>query len=66
MAEDRVKWVNESKGYNFVERDGGSDLFVRFSVTEGNGFKSLNEGDRVSFVEGSGAKGPQAAHVRKL
>jgi CspA family cold shock protein len=66
MAEGRVKWFNESKGYGFIERDGGSDLFVHFSAIEGNGFKSLSEGDQVSFVEESGAKGPQATQVRKL
>ena len=66
MTEGRVKWFNESKGYGFIERDGGSDLFVHFSAIEGNGFKSLSEGDQVSFVEGSGAKGPQATQVRKL
>jgi CspA family cold shock protein len=66
MAEGRVKWFNEGKGYGFIERDGGSDLFVHFSAIEGSGFKSLSEGDRVSFVEGNGAKGPQATQVRKL
>jgi CspA family cold shock protein len=66
MAEGRVKWFNESKGYGFIERDGGSDLFVHFSSIEGSGFKSLAEGDQVSFTEGSGAKGPQATQVRKL
>jgi CspA family cold shock protein len=66
MAEGRVKWFNESKGYGFIERDGGSDLFVHFSAIEGSGFKSLTEGDVVSFVEEKGAKGPQATQVRKL
>jgi len=66
MTEGRVKWFNESKGYGFIERDGGSDLFVHFSAIEGEGFKSLTEGDLVSFVEGSGTKGPQATQVRKL
>ena len=66
MTEGRVKWFNESKGYGFIERDGGSDLFVHFSAIEAEGFKSLSEGDQVSFVEGNGAKGPQATQVRKL
>lgn len=66
MAEGRVKWFNESKGYGFIERDGGSDLFVHFSSIEGDGFKTLSEGDDVSFEEGSGTKGPQAVRVRKL
>jgi CspA family cold shock protein len=66
MAEGRVKWFNESKGYGFIERDGGGDLFVHFSAIEGEGFKTLSEGDLVSFVEGAGAKGPQATQVRKL
>jgi CspA family cold shock protein len=66
MAQGRVKWFNESKGYGFIERDGGSDLFVHFSAIEGDGFKALAEGDEVSFEEGSGAKGPQAVRVRKL
>jgi cold shock protein len=65
MAEGRVKWFNESKGYGFIERDGGSDLFVHFSAIEGNGFKFLSEGDLVIFVEGNGTKGPQATQVRK-
>ncbi|MCE5242251.1 MAG: cold-shock protein [Syntrophobacteraceae bacterium] len=66
MAEGRVKWFNENKGYGFIERIGESDLFVHFSSIEGNGFKTLSEGDNVSFEEGSGAKGPQAVRVRKL
>ena len=66
MTEGRVKWFNESKGYGFIERDGGSDLFVHFSAIEAEGFKSLSEGDQVSFVEANGAKGPQATQVRKL
>jgi cold shock protein len=66
MAEGRVKWFNESKGYGFIEKDGGNDVFVHYSAIEGTGFKSLSEGDRVSFVEEKGAKGPQAAQVKKL
>jgi len=66
MAEGRVKWFNDSKGYGFIEADGGKDVFVHFSAIEGAGFKSLSEGDRVSFEEEVGNKGPQAAKVRKL
>ena len=66
MAEGQVKWFNESKGFGFIEREGGSDLFVHFSAIEGSGFKSLAEGDRVNFVEVKGQKGPQATQVRKL
>jgi CspA family cold shock protein len=66
MAEGRVKWFNESKGYGFIEKDGGNDVFVHYSAIEGSGFKSLSEGERVSFEEERGAKGPQATKVRKL
>ena len=66
MAEGRVKWFNDSKGYGFIERDSGGDLFVHFSAIEGDGFKSLSEGDKVTFVEEKGAKGPQATQVRKV
>lgn len=66
MTEGRVKWFNESKGYGFIETDNGRDVFVHYSAIEGSGFKSLAEGDRVSFVEEQGKKGPQAAKVTKL
>lgn len=58
-----VKWFNESKGYGFISRDGGPDLFVHFSSIQGSGFKTLAEGQAVSFVEGAGQKGPQAENV---
>ncbi|GLI35176.1 cold-shock protein [Desulforhabdus amnigena] len=66
MAEGRVKWFNDQKGYGFIADDSGKELFVHFSAIEGEGFKSLQEGDRVSFDEERGAKGPQAVRVRKL
>ncbi len=66
MAEGQVKWFNDSKGYGFIEADNGHDVFVHFSAIQGDGFKSLSEGDRVSFVEEKGAKGPQATNVKKL
>jgi CspA family cold shock protein len=66
MAEGQVKWFNDSKGYGFIETDLGHDVFVHFSAIEDNGFKSLSEGERVSFDEERGAKGPQAVRVKKL
>jgi CspA family cold shock protein len=66
MAEGRVKCFNENKGYGFIERDGESDLFINFSAIEVNGFKSLSQGERVGFVEGSGAKGRLAIRMTKL
>jgi CspA family cold shock protein len=66
MAEGRVKWFNDGKGYGFIAADGGKELFVHHSAIEGEGFKSLQEGERVTFDEERGAKGPQAVRVRKL
>jgi CspA family cold shock protein len=67
MAEGRVKWFNDSKGYGFIETDGGHDVFVHFSAIESTtGFKTLSVGERVSFVEERGAKGPQATQVKKI
>lgn len=66
MTEGRVKWFNDSKGYGFIEADNGHDVFVHHSSIQGEGFKSLSEGERVSFDEERGAKGPQATNVRKL
>lgn len=58
-----VKWFNESKGYGFITREGGPDLFVHFSNIIGDGFRTLHEGQQVSFTEGQGQKGPQAENV---
>jgi cold shock protein len=66
MAEGRVKWFNDKKGYGFITADSGKELFVHHSSIEGSGFKSLEEGEKVSFDEESGAKGPQAVNVKKL
>jgi cold shock protein len=60
-----VKWFNNAKGYGFLGRDDGPDVFVHFSAIVGEGFKSLNEGDRVEFDIVQGEKGPQAANVTK-
>jgi len=59
----QVKWFNDSKGYGFISREGGADLFVHFSNISGSGFKSLKEGQQVTFTEGEGRKGPQAENV---
>lgn len=64
--EGRVKWFNDQKGYGFIEADGGNDVFVHHSSIEGEGFKSLGEGDRVSLEVEKGAKGPGAAKIRKI
>ena len=64
MATGTVKWFNESKGFGFVEVDGGGeDAFVHFSEIQGNGFKTLREGDRVEFEIQPAAKGPKAVKV---
>ena len=64
MSEGKVKWFNESKGFGFIETDEGKDVFVHFSAIQGNGFKTLSEGQRVSFDIEKGQKGPAAANVK--
>jgi CspA family cold shock protein len=66
MPEGTVKWFNDSKGFGFIEQDGGKDVFVHHSAIQADGFKSLAEGDRVSFEVVPGPKGPAASNVRKL
>ena len=61
-----VKWFNDAKGFGFIQREGGPDVFVHFSAISSNGFKSLVEGDKVAFDVVDGQKGPQAADVSKV
>jgi CspA family cold shock protein len=61
-----VKWFNAEKGYGFIQPDEGEDVFVHFSEIQGSGYKSLDEGERVSFEITQGAKGPQAVNVVKI
>jgi cold shock protein len=60
-----VKWFNNAKGYGFIGRDDGADVFVHYSAISSEGYKSLQEGDRVEFEISQGPKGPQAANVAK-
>lgn len=65
MLQGRVKWFNESKGYGFIEREGQPDVFVHYSAIEGDGFKTLKEGQAVEFEMKDGPKGAQATVVRR-
>ena len=66
MANGTVKWFNDSKGFGFLEQEQGEDIFVHFSAISGEGFKSLAEGDAVSFDIVKGPKGLQAANVTRI
>ena len=66
MPEGTVKWFNASKGFGFIEQDNGKDVFVHHSAIQGEGYKSLDEGQRVKFDVVEGKKGPAAANVIKL
>ena len=66
MANGIVKWFSDKKGYGFIEKEEGGDVFVHFSAIQGTGFRTLAEGDRVTFDIEEGAKGPAAANVTKV
>jgi CspA family cold shock protein len=66
LPQGTVKWFNDQKGYGFIEQENGEDIFVHHSEIIGSGFKSLAEGDRVTFDIGEGQKGPAAQNVKKL
>ncbi|MGG0284641.1 cold-shock protein [Peribacillus butanolivorans] len=65
MEQGKVKWFNAEKGFGFIEREGGDDVFVHFSAIQGEGFKTLEEGQDVTFDVEQGQRGPQALNVNK-
>ena len=66
MERGKVKWFNSEKGFGFIEREGGDDVFVHFSAIQGEGYKTLEEGQKVEFEIVEGQRGPQAENVVKL
>ena len=66
MTQGTVKWFNAEKGFGFIEVEGGNDVFVHFSAIQGDGFKSLDEGQKVEFEVEEGNRGPQATNIAKL
>ncbi len=66
MAKGTVKWFNESKGYGFIAKEDGGDIFVHYSAITDEGFKTLTEGQEVTFDEVEGPKGPKAENVKKV
>jgi CspA family cold shock protein len=66
VAEGTVKWFSNEKGYGFIQQDGGEDVFVHFSEIQGDGYRTLNEGQRVEFEVVQGNKGLQASGVRSI
>jgi len=66
VAQGTVKWFNSEKGFGFISRDGGPDLFVHYSEIDGYGYRSLEENQRVAFEEAQGPKGPQAVRVHAV
>ncbi|WML48942.1 cold-shock protein [Neobacillus sp. PS3-34] len=65
MERGKVKWFNSEKGFGFIEREGGDDVFVHFSAIQSEGYKSLEEGEEVTFEVEQGQRGPQATNVQK-
>ncbi len=66
MAQGTVKWFSNQKGYGFITQENGKDIFVHFSAVQGDGYKTLQEGDKVDFEVSQGPKGEQATNVKKV